>query len=155
MSVDEYPPQNKRQLFVRGRIPSPNHEAIIRPLDECPPQNVGQVRPVDEYPPQNVGQESICLMVEYPLHNMGQVFVPWTKILCNTWGKYSYYERIPSATHGARTCPWRNSTNSTNGSGSYSSNLFVFVRGLQPCDSHTSSNRPSSIVDHLDPNLPL
>ena len=112
---DSYPLHNKRQVFVRGRIPSPNHEASIRSLDE------------------------------YPLQNMGQLFVPRRNTLSKKWGKYSFVGRIPSSTHGASirttsmdqyphqepgasTCPWTNSTYSTHGFVRYSSNLFVFVR---------------------------
>ena len=72
---DEYPLHNKRKVFVRGRIPSPNHEASIRPLDEYPP------------------------------HNMGQVFVPWTNTLSRKWGKYSSLGRIPSPKHSASIHP--------------------------------------------------
>ena len=72
---DEYPLHNKRKVFVRGRIPSPNHEASIRPLDK------------------------------YPLQNMGQVYVPWTNTLSRKWGKYSSLGRVPSPKHGASIHP--------------------------------------------------
>ena len=55
-------------------------EASIRPLDEHPLQNKGQVFvPMDEYPPQH----------------MGQIFVPWTNTFSSTWGKYSSTDEYP------------------------------------------------------------
>ena len=79
-------------------------EASIRPLDEHPLQNKGQVFvPMDEYPPQH----------------MGQIFVPWTNTFSSTWGKYSstdeyplqntgqvlVHGRIPLRKHGASIRP--------------------------------------------------
>ena len=122
---DEYPLHNKRQVFLRGRIPSPNHQAKFRPLDESPLHNKRQVfvrgripspnheasfRPFwtntlsktwgkyssrGRIPSPKDGGSIIRPLDEYPLQHMGQVFVLWTNILCSTWGKYSYYGRIP------------------------------------------------------------
>ena len=132
--MDEYHLHNKRQVSVRGRIPSPKNGASIRPTDEYP--------------------------LQYPLQHKGQVFVPWMNTLPKTWGKCSSLGRIPSATHGGKYSyygrtpqpgtwgkylpEWTNSTYSTNGFVRYSSYLFVFVRGVQRLDDHALLCRPGT-----------
>ena len=103
---DEYPLHNKRQVFLRGRIPSPNHQAKFRPLDESPLHNKRQVFVRGRIPSPNheasirpwtntisTTRGKYPSVDEYPLQKMGQVFVPRTNTLSNTLsntrGKYS------------------------------------------------------------------
>ena len=95
-----------------GRIPSKKHEASIRPRTNALSNVHGRI------PAHNHGASIRIVVDEYPLRNMGQVIVLWTNTLSGMWGKYS------SADEYHRTY-------STNGFPDYSSNLFVFVRGLQ------------------------
>ena len=89
-----------------GGIPSPTHEAGIRPMDEYPLLRMGQVFvPWTNTLSKTWGKYS-------------SVFVPWTNTLSKTWGKYSsmdeypcrnkgqvfVHRRITSQKHGSNTC---------------------------------------------------
>ena len=91
---------------------------------------------------------------DHPLKIMGQVFVLWTNTLSKSWGKYSCCGRIPCQDGGASIRPWTNSTYSTNVFPKYSSNLFVFVRGVQSWVSTIQSVVLTADVFQLLSNLP-
>ena len=102
-ATDEYPLKNMRHVLVHGRIPSQKHGPSFRPWTNT----FSKI--------------------------MGRVFVLWTNTLSKRWCRYSCCGRIPCQERGASIRPWTNSTCSTNGFPVYSSNLFVFVRGVKLC----------------------
>ena len=63
----------------------------------------------------SVCEASIRPLDEHPLQNKGQVFVPWTNTLPSTWGKYSSHGRIPSLAHGASIRQRTNTLSKTRG----------------------------------------
>ena len=85
---DKYPLNNMRQVFVHGQTPSQIHGASIRPWTNTLSKSWGKYSSMDEYLLKIMGQYSYCGRIpsqkggasirtvdEYPVRNVGQVFV--------------------------------------------------------------------------------
>ena len=129
---DEYSSlHNKRQVFVRGRIPSPNHGQVFVRWTNTLSKTWGNYSSHGGIPSPKNGA-SIRSLDEYPLQHMGQVFVPWTNTLPKTHGAtIRPLDEYPLQNmYGASICPNGRISSAAHGANIRTMDEYTPIRNL-------------------------